>query len=249
MSDSSHTFALFAHDIDTIIDRISSGAIHHAITYENEQLAHRLHKVLRIRPKEEMIIFGKKYSLEIILENIDKKYITFTVLKCNIIVPLQPTINLWLPLLEKAAIEQAMYSATVLGVHTVYLIPTTKGKRSALTPHELNRLSKIIIAASEQSKQLCAPRLKQVTSWKDIPHEGLFVVADIKGAHLSQCIKDLTNKPSYTFIVGPEGDFTLQEKQKFDALGLIKIKLGTTILRSEDAVIIGLGVLRSLLCS
>lgn len=246
MNSDTHVFACFSPTIDELaINSQKSSQTH--FRYHNEEIAHRLHRVIRIRPKEQAILFGKKYALDIELEEINSPYIVFTILQQRTISPLQPTINLWLPLLEKSALEQALYSATILGVHTICLITTAKSKRQTLSPTELQRFTRIMIAAAEQSKQFCLPRIHAVSDWNDLPIPSQPIMADIDGSSLTQCTSKLDTTLPCTLIIGPSGGFTAQEKQKFESQGILKAKLGPSILRSEDAVMVSLGIMRSLL--
>lgn len=248
MSLDSHVFAFFSPAIDDIFSSAKRHSPSTIVTHKDEPLAHRLQRVVRARTQQEALLFGKKYSFKVILQEIHNAHITFTIVNAEPIKLLAPIINLWLPLIEKPALEQAIYAATALGVHTIYFIPTAKSKRLSLASNELERLSRIMIAAAEQSKQFLLPTLRFVSKWSELPQNEPLILTDLHGSSLTHCVQKLNpQEKSCTLIVGPEGDFTLQEKQQLDSLGVLKAKLVPSVLRSEDAVMVSLGILRSLL--
>lgn len=246
MSSDAHIFALFFADVDTIFIPIQKkGAAPLQVRTHDKDLVHRLYRVVRVHPKENVILFGTRYALEVVLDEITSTYITFSVVKQNTIEPLLPIINLWLPLLEKIALEEALYAATVMGVYSIYFITTTKNKRQTLSPTEAERYGRIMIAAAEQSKQFCLPILHKPMPWEEISGPYQLIMADIDGAPLAQRLSKINTKMPCTMIIGPSGGFTIEEKQKLEAVGILKAKLVPTVLRSEDAVMVSLGIMRS----
>ena len=237
MSAESHIFAFFCSDIDTS----------RATRIHDQDLVHRLYRVVRVRPQDTIILFGVQRVLEVVVEDITSATLMFRIVKQHVIMPLQPPVNLWLPMLEKSAFEHALYAATVMGVHTIHLVVTAKGKRQSLSAIELERCRRIMIAAAEQSKQFSLPILRDPVPWEALPTPSQPIIADIDGAPIAHCIAKIDTTKACTIIIGPSGDFTAEEKQKLESLGMMKAKLVPTILRSEDAVMVSLGIIRSVL--
>jgi 16S rRNA (uracil1498-N3)-methyltransferase len=247
MNSDTHVFACFSAAVDGLPIGQNTRALLSITRKQDEVLLHRLYRVIKVCPKEKVILFGKKYILTVIMEEASNNGITFVVINQQPIQPLEPIINLWVPLLEKSALEQAIYSATILGVHTIYLIPTTKNTRHPLTLTEQERVTRIMIAAAEQSKQFFIPTLHIISNWNALPTPSQPIFADIEGVSFNQCVNKINRKTPCTLIIGPAGDFTTEEKEKLHSFGVIKGKLVPSVLRSEDAVIVSLGIMRNIL--
>jgi 16S rRNA (uracil1498-N3)-methyltransferase len=248
MTSNSHIFACFSPQFDTILApfRASPHMLPHPARVEDSNLAHRLYKVLRLRAGQRCIFFGKQFVSHITLRELKDGYVGFDIENVHIITPLQPTINLWLAMLDRQALEDAVYTATALGAHTITLIITSKVRRTALTPLERDRLQRIMIAAAEQSKQWHIPALIELTDWQhQVPSTGC-ILGDQKGTPLLQHLTHLKSHRPATLIIGPEGDFTTDEKNILAQAGVTNCQLVPSVLRSQDAVVVGLGILRSI---
>jgi RsmE family RNA methyltransferase len=150
-------------------------------------------------------------------------------------------------LLKREALEQAIYSAVELGVNKVQLLITEKVQRNWQVK-ELERLKHIMIAAAEQSKCFAIPQLLEPVPLLDVPLSGSTVFFDPEGEALADVlIKDLYQKQidSLTVVIGPEGDLTESEKFYLQKQQALFICLTPTILRAQQAVALGVGILRS----
>jgi RsmE family RNA methyltransferase len=247
MTSNSHIFACFSPQLDTILTpfQAPSRRLPHLAHLEDSNLVHRLHKVLRLRPGQHCIFFGKQFVSHVILRELKDAHVSFEVETVNVITPLEPAINLWLAMLDRQALEEAAYAATVLGTRSITLIITSKAKRSALTLLERDRLQRIMIAAAEQSKQWHIPTLIELTDWQHRIPPADCILGDQNGIPLLQHLANLPPHSPYTLIIGPEGDFTTHEKDILIQAGANSCKLVPSVLRSQDAVTVGLGILRS----
>ena len=115
-----------------------------------------------------------------------------------------------------------------------------------------NRLKKIIIESSEQSDQLNIPQVVSALNLEEFLHslkkEDVVLFGDISSTNndLTQFMED-KNK-SYILFVGPEGDFSPQEREIILKNDKFKsFSLGKNILRSETAAMAGLVLLNFLL--
>jgi len=123
----------------------------------------------------------------------------------------------------------------------------------------LERWSKIVKEAAEQSHRDCIPTLAEPKSWKEllalIPSYDLTLFCYERAGDEGHGIglKDALNKfkqadnantnviqPSILLIAGPEGGFAEREAAEAEAAGAILIGLGKRILRAETAGIVGL---------
>ena len=60
-------------------------------------------------------------------------------------------------------------------------------------------------------------------------------------------IKDLSKNKKINLIVGPEGDFSENEKKIINEKNFIKVNLGRTILRTETAIVSLISIINELL--
>ncbi len=105
------------------------------------------------------------------------------------------------------------------------------------------RLDKIIVAATKQSRKPWKPVISPMVSFKD------FVAKPIKGKKfICHCYEEIERKdfydelcqpcgeePDVTVMVGPEGDFTVDEVKLAMEHGFVPVTLGSSRLRTETA--------------
>lgn len=224
------------------------------VTLKNPELFHRLFNVLRLNPEEKCIFFDEHKSIEVTIKGFDKKnMIIFLVDAIKENVRLTPAITFLLPLLKREAFEQAIYSLVELGVNKIQLVITEKSQRKWGGAQELDRLKRIMIAAAEQSKNFSLPGLYE-------PKEISIALTD-NNKDLRKIFFDSKGLPAYTFfkdlkqedcqklmiLVGPEGDLTNSEKNLLHQNNILFCRLTPTILRAQQAVVVGMGLLRTLL--
>ena len=128
--------------------------------------------------------------------------------------------------------------ATELGVTKFIPIITD---RTIIRKINSNRLEKIIIESSEQSNRLKIPILEKV-----IPLENFIknnqklniIFGDLNTDNKNINIKKLSDNNPICILIGPEGDFTEEERQKILKLKNIQcLKINNNILRAETAAI------------
>jgi 16S rRNA (uracil1498-N3)-methyltransferase len=114
-----------------------------------------------------------------------------------------------------------------------------------------DRLQNILVSAMLQSQQCWLPVLH-----KPIDFELVFRQQEIIGASqkfIAHCIKDqkrnlgdLVNEslPSQIILIGPEGDFTLEEVELAKQNHFMSVSLGNTRLRAETAGVVAATILK-----
>jgi RNA methyltransferase, RsmE family len=175
--------------------------------------------------------------------NTDKRYVTGMVQSSTPNPAPAIPITLYLPLLKKEAFEHAIYISAELGVSTIIPIITEK----CHTSHESQRLYKIMIAACEQAKNFWIPKLHEPCNLTNVsfPHNALKICFDDEGKPSSTL--PVTTAKEICITLGPEGGFSEREKNLLEQSGFQFYKLTKTILRSQEAVCVGLGVIQSIL--
>lgn len=234
----SHEFAFWAPEIADAVRGSQLSII-------DENMLHRLIKVVRVEPNDTIVIFGKKIAHTCTIEHIAAKKISCAITKSMPIKPLTPHIDWLLPLISKEAFEEAIRMLTVLGARTIQPVVTATTKRSKL---DHARLERLMIAAAEQSKQFALPTilppLEFATAVAAVKTD-LKLFFDPTGVPLQSIFeKQIAH---LTCMVGPEADLRDEEKKILDAHQFARYALTPSILRSEDAVTVAMGTLRTVL--
>ena len=156
-------------------------------------------------------------------------------------------------MLKREAFEEALYSLCELGVTAIQPLTTRKTARSWGDEKELQRAQKILIAAAEQAKQFVVPQMLPVLpleTWVSTltTTSNYRIFFDAAGQPLSEIVAKLSNNTPQELIMlsGPEGDLANTEKELLKSHNFMFSKLTPTILRAQQAITLGLGVIRSL---
>lgn len=137
--------------------------------------------------------------------------------------------------------EWFLEKATELGIHEITPILCKNAERKKIK-HE--RFQKILVAAMKQSKRLFIPKLNELTSVDDFIKEhpnGLIAHCyeeEERNTTIQQQLQLDANKwteQNTPILIGPEGDFTLNEVKKALKNGYQAVTLGKTRLRTETA--------------
>lgn len=128
--------------------------------------------------------------------------------------------------------EWLVEKATELGCTHFSFLQTKRTERSTVN---LERLTKIAIAAMKQSKRTYLPRL-------DSPVPLAEFVRSFPGGWVAHCIElekrqELNKSVERRILIGPEGDFTQEEITAALSNGYKAITLGEARLRTETAAL------------
>lgn len=244
-----HQFALY---VDSLIQEPGSLQPGSLFTISDAELVHRMTVVLRLHQGEELTLFDRRGNAQVVITEIAKKKITCSVQSYQLNVQLKPSITVLLPVLKREAFEEAIYTTVELGATVVQPVLTEKGHRSWGGEKESERMQRIMIAAAEQSKNFSIPVLNEpgtlqqaVTSVASMKHKIFF---DPSGQPVLNAINVLRQEQPETLVcaIGPEGDLSEQEKSLLKEQGFNFYALTPTILRAQQALVVGLGGLRLL---
>ena len=138
-------------------------------------------------------------------------------------------------------VEWTLEKATEIGIDEFSLLNCAFSKRRNV---KLERLDKIVVAAVKQSRKAWKPLLNDLQ-----PFEG-FVNRPRKGAkYIAHCYAEIDKKDLYgellqlngdeevTILIGPEGDFSIDEVHLAMSKGYVPVSLGQSRLRTETAVL------------
>ena len=207
----------------------------------NDEAMHAL-RVLRLQSGDEMMLMdgaGNFYRAEVTLAH--TKHCLYDIKE---IMPQQPQ---WLghihlaiaPTKMMERMEWLVEKAVEVGVDEISFLNCQFSERRIV---KLPRLDKIVIAATKQSHKAWKTVLNDITPFKDFidqPREG--------GKYIAHCYEEVprsslfdhlrqTNAPQDAIVlIGPEGDFSIDEVRYAVANGYQSVHLGPSRLRTETA--------------
>lgn len=244
-----HTFALFY----TALLEQEELSVGKQLDITDKQLCNRMTGVLRLRVGDQVILFNEQLNTLVTLEwmNERKTHIRIVVNEVTKNKKLQPPIVLFQCLTQKNAFEEIVYTATQMGVTRIVPVRSAKVHRSWGAEKERDRLRNVMIAASEQSKQFVFPEIMQPVSFVDIfkQKNGLKAFFSFKGKPLCHLLNQVSNNSASSelhLLVGPEGGFSGEEELQLCDSEWRPYALTPTVLRAIDAVVVGLGAVRSI---
>lgn len=107
---------------------------------------------------------------------------------------------------------------------------------------KLPRIEKIIVSAVKQSHKAWMPVVHEMTAFKTFisqPREGRKYIAhcyeEIPRSYLFDELQKLSDSEDTTVLIGPEGDFSIDEVRQAVAAGYLSVHLGQSRLRTETA--------------
>jgi len=247
-----HVFAFYSKGLKALLEKIDIGE---ELSFKDSDLWNRLTKIVRVGVGDKFIIFDENLNATLEIKNNlseNKRVVSGIILEKKENKLILPEIKLYLPVLKKDALECSIYVSAQMGVKDIFLIETKKSQKKFDFEKEKDRLKKIMISACEQSKNFVLPEIKKPIGFKDIFDKNLEqkkvvkIFFDEDGEKISN-LEKIYSRNKIEIIIGPEGGFTSEEKNFLKNFGFKPYKLTPTILRSREAVCVGLGVLRSLI--
>ena len=207
----------------------------------DEQDSKHCSKVLRMQPKDELLVTDGKGFLykTIIIDNHPKKTVVEISEKIfheprsfNLHIAVAPTKNI-------ARMEWLLEKATEIGIEKITPIICHHSERKIV---KRDRLQKIIVSAAKQSLKYNFPVLEEQMSLK------AFLDRDFGSAEkfIGWCDNSVESslKEAYTLnsnaliLIGPEGDFSNQEIIQAKNKGFLPIMMGKSRLRTETAALV-----------
>ncbi len=197
--------------------------------------SHYLSKVMRINIGKSFSLFNQSGEWEAKVENIDKGIVEFLVIKKLRSANREKEIWLAFAPIKINYLNLMIQKATEIGVTRFIPLLT---ERTIVRKLNEKRINKIIIEASEQSNRLKVPTLDKLTkldTFLKTNQNANIIFGDLNTDNKKI---DLKNKNPLCVLIGPEGDFSLKEREGILKLkNLIPLKINDNILRSETAAI------------
>ena len=135
--------------------------------------------------------------------------------------------------------EWMLEKAVEVGVDDIAFLNCQFSERTVV---KLPRAEKIVIAATKQSHKAWLTVLNEITSFDDFirqPRTGRKYIAhcyeEVPRSYLFDELRQQPDAEDALVLVGPEGDFSIDEVHRAVAAGFISVHLGKSRLRTETA--------------
>ena len=197
--------------------------------------SHYLSKVMRTNIGKSFSLFNKSGEWEAKVENINKGIVEFSVIK-----KLRSANNekeIWLAFapIKLNYLNLMIQKATEIGITRFIPILT---ERTVVRKLNEKRINKIIVEASEQSNRLKVPSLDKLTKLDAFLKSNQNTNIIFGDLNTDNKKIDLQTKDPLCILIGPEGDFSIKERENILKLKkIIPLKINNNILRSETAAI------------
>jgi 16S rRNA (uracil1498-N3)-methyltransferase len=211
-------------------------------TLSEEESKHAI-RVLRLKIGDTIHLIGGNggfYTAEIIDDNQKRctvKIITsvkdFEKRSWNLHIAIAPTKNM-------DRMEWFIEKATEIGIDEISLLDCNKSERTIV---KTERLNKVAISAMKQSLKAYLPKVNELTEFKKFivsssQFQGQKFIAHCHSREALPHIKSVyTPKQNAMILIGPEGDFSLEEVKFAKENGFEEISLGQSRLRTETAAL------------
>ena len=201
----------------------------------DKKQSHYISKVMRIKENGKFNVFNNAGEWVAKIIKIANSFVEFRIVKQ--LRSIENINEIWLAFspIKSNYFNFMIHKATEIGVTRFIPILT---ERTIVRKLNEKRINKIIIEASEQSNRLKVPSLDKLTkldAFLKLNQNTNIIFGDINTENKKI---DLKNKNPLCVLIGPEGDFSLKERERILKLkNIIPLKINDNILRSETAAI------------
>tara|TARA_B000000437_G_scaffold110472_1_gene80281 strand:+ start:357 stop:1067 length:711 start_codon:yes stop_codon:yes gene_type:complete len=210
----------------------------------NKSQSHYINKVMRIKVNEKFSLFNSLGEWEAKINEIIKGVVEFTIVK-HLRSQENPK-EVWLAFspIKSNYFNFLIQKSTELG--TTKFIPIITD-RTIVRKINIKRLEKVIIESCEQSNRLKIPIIEKPLSLENFIkiNQNLDIIfCDLNAGSKTINKNILKNQKPLCVLIGPEGDFTENERKKILELNNVQsVKINENILRSETAAISALSII------
>ena len=201
----------------------------------DKKQSHYISKVMRIKENGKFNVFNNAGEWVAKIIKIANGFVEFRIVKQ--LRSIENTNEIWLAFspIKSNYFNFMIHKATEIGVTRFIPILT---ERTIVRKLNEKRINKIIIEASEQSNRLKVPSLDKLTkldAFLKLNQNANIIFGDLNTDNKKI---DIKNKNPLCVLIGPEGDFSLKERESILKLkNIIPLKINDNILRSETAAI------------
>ena len=207
--------------------------VNEQILLEDKELLNQILNVFRMEVGDRFSVFNTKEFLVEIAEA-NKKQITCTVVEEKEVLKHEKALTLAFSMIKKENMELILQKCTEIGA--TRFVPIIS-ERTIKTGWNFDRMQKIVIEATEQSGWGEVPKVEAEPKKLEtfLEENKNILVLDFDGEKI-EGRKSFAFSP-LTILIGPEGGFSEDEREKFKTHNLKTISLGKNVLRAETAAI------------
>ncbi|MGB1294601.1 MAG: 16S rRNA (uracil(1498)-N(3))-methyltransferase [Flavobacteriales bacterium] len=136
-------------------------------------------------------------------------------------------------------LEWFLEKCTEIGIDEISLIQTHHSERKRV---RFDRVEKIVLSATKQSHQMHLPKCNDLVSFKQFIEQDFSdyktLICHCEQDFEKKHLKSIQKANKYLILIGPEGDFSVQEIEKAYQNQFQGLHLGDNRLRTETAGIV-----------
>lgn len=229
---------------------VDPGQIDGLIIRFDEDQAHQIRRVLRLRPGERVLVLdGLGLQYEVLLEEVSGARVN-GLAASRVAAAGEPgaRLTLFQSLLRREKFEWVLQKGTELGVGVFAPVITRRSLvRDAedVTPEKLNRWRRVIREAAEQSGRGLLPGLHSpmpfAAAAPEVMVNDVGIIAWERESRMTipDALRSRELVQDVALYIGPEGGFEMEEIDEAVEYGCIPVSLGPRILRTETAAVVG----------
>ena len=201
----------------------------------DKKQSHYISKVMRIKENGKFNVFNNAGEWVAKIIKIANGFVEFRIVKQ--LRSIENANEIWLAFspIKSNYFNFMIHKATEIGVTRFIPILT---ERTIVRKLNEKRINKIIIEASEQSNRLKVPSLDKLTKLDTFLKSNQNANIIFGDLNTNNKKIDIKNKNPLCVLIGPEGDFSLKEREGIlKQKNAIPLKINDNILRSETAAI------------
>lgn len=204
-------------------------------------VAHHIVDVLRVRPGDGITLFHDGELYDSIIESASRSELAVCVESVRLSAFSTRPLALVQAAIRPALLDDVVRMCSPLGVQRFVLFPAERSQPWSVAAR-LERLNLVAVSSAEQAETGQVPIVQVETGLKNILSDaGLPVPIVVLSPRAPDTILSLARSGvlaldgSVTVVIGPEGGFSQGEEALLDDSNVLRVHLGTGILRSELA--------------
>ncbi|PIV90891.1 hypothetical protein COW46_00040 [Candidatus Gracilibacteria bacterium CG17_big_fil_post_rev_8_21_14_2_50_48_13] len=210
---------------------------------DHPDVFHHLVRVRRVKPSHTLRLCDGHGRVQLrTIASLTREQLVLGEILEDFTVP-APEVTLWLPLLEKSSLEEALALCAQLPLKALRFIITEYTNTKEALPEKYRRRALSIVESScLQSEQAWIPAI----TWEPLPLTSLDFSQETWSVSIERTDKRPTRVPALNVVIGPEGGWSPAERDFFGQIAktypdsVHHISLGPTILRAETAAFLSL---------
>ena len=215
--------------------------------YLDEDESAHCAKVLRLRPGEIIsVIDGCGHLYDATLTLCDKKCCSATISSIETDVYIRPDRNhvAIAPTKNIDRFEWFVEKAVEFGIDEITPLLCDHSERKVL---KIDRLQKIVVSAVKQSGNVIMPVVNELTPYKEFVtncHSACKMIAHCEPQEKKFFSQNAAGFNDFCTLIGPEGDFSVEEVGQAEISGFRPVSLGDSRLRTETAALVAVHLMR-----